>query len=262
MDELLLRALAGGLILAAMLGPLGSFVVWRRMAYFGDTIAHSALLGVALSLLLGGAVPMTLAIVLVSITVALILARYARDTRFHTDTLLGMVAHGALALGIVLVAMNPEVQVDIDAYLFGDILAIAWGDVAVLAALAVAVLLTLKLKWRALLMTTIDPAIAQVEGIHVVRQQLILTMLLAAVIAVAIQITGVLLITALLIMPAASARTFATSPAQMAILASVVGMASVGGGLFASLTLDGPSGPMMVVVAALIFVVCSLMKRR
>jgi len=150
----------------------------------------------------------------------------------------------------------------VDAFLFGDVLAMDWADVVVLAALALLVVVVLKSQWRTLLMTTIDPAIAQVEGINVARQQLILTVLLAAVIAVAIKITGVLLITALLVIPAASARILANTPAQMAALASGVGMLSVAGGLFASLRLDAPSGPMMVVVAALIFVICSLVKRR
>jgi zinc transport system permease protein len=262
MDELILRALVGGLLLAAMLGPLGSFVVWRRMAYFGDTIAHSALLGVALSLMSAGALPMTAAIFLVAISVAFILSRYARDTRFHADTLLGVLSHSALALGLVLVAMNREVQVDVNAFLFGDVLAMEWADVAVLAVLALMVAVVLARQWRALLMTTIDPAIAQVEGINTTRQQFILTVLLAAVIAVAIKITGILLITALLVIPAAAARTLAKTPAQMAWMASVLGMASVCGGLLLSLECDAPSGPMMVVLAALIFVACALVKRR
>ncbi|MDX2095901.1 MAG: iron chelate uptake ABC transporter family permease subunit [Alphaproteobacteria bacterium] len=258
MDELLLRALAGGLLLAALLGPLGAFVVWRRMAYFGDTIAHSALLGVALSLLAGGAIPMTAAIFLVAVAVAALLARYGHDTRFHTDTLLGILAHGTLALGLVLVSLNSRVQVDVNAYLFGDVLAMDWADVGLLAALALVVLLVLRLRWRALLMTTIDPAIAQVEGVNIARTQLLLTLLLAAVIAVAIQLTGILLITALLVMPAATARYFARTPLQMAVRAGIVGMLSVGGGLLAALHIDAPAAPMMVVVAAVLFIASSV----
>ncbi|MES2985036.1 MAG: iron chelate uptake ABC transporter family permease subunit [Pseudomonadota bacterium] len=257
MDEFVLRALIGAVLLAAMLGPLGAFVVWRQMAYFGDTIAHSALLGVALSLLTGGVVPLTLAIFLVAIAVALVLARHAKDTRFHADTLLGILAHGTLALGVLLVALNRDIQVDVTAYLFGDVLAISWNDVAVLAGLGVAILGTLKLHFRGLLMMTIDPAVAQVEGINVARSQLVLTLMLAAVIAVAIKLTGVLLITALLIMPAAAARYLARTPLQMAGLASVIGMVSVTGGLFSSLHFDAPTGPMMVVSAAAMFVLCS-----
>lgn len=261
MDEFILRALIGALVLAAMLGPLGAFVVWRQMAYFGDTIAHSALLGVALSLLTGGVVPLTLAIFIVAMVVALILARHARDTRFHADTLLGILSHGTLALGVLLVALNREMQVDINAYLFGDVLAISWRDVAMLAGLAVAILGTLKLKFRPLLMLTIDPAIAQVEGVNIARTQRLFTLMLAAVIAVAIKLTGVLLITALLIMPAAAARYLSKTPLQMAVLASVIGMLSVGTGLFASLEIDAPSGPMMVAAAASWFVVSALVAR-
>ena len=260
--EFVLRALVGALLLAAMLGPLGAFVVWRRMAYFGDTIAHSALLGVALSLLVNGALPITPAIFLVAITVALILAYYSRDARLHADTVLGILAHGALALGLVLVSLNRSVQVDVNAYLFGDVLAIDWQDVAVLVALAVTVLLVLWRYWRPLLMTTIDPAIARVDGIPIARMQLVLTLLLAAVIAVAIKLTGVLLITALLVMPAAAARYLAKTPLQMALLASLAGMLSVSAGLFGALVIDVPTGPMMVVMAAILFVGCSLLGRR
>ena len=260
-DELIVRALAAALILALMLGPLGAFVVWRRMAYFGDTIAHSALLGVALSLLADGVLPITPAIFLVAITVALILAHYSKDTRLHADTVLGILAHGALALGLVLVSLNRGVQVDVNAYLFGEVLAIDWQDVEILAALAVLVLVVLKLYWRRLLMTTIDPAIAQVDGIPIARMQLLLTLLLAAVIAVAIKLTGVLLITALLVMPAAAARYLSRTPLQMAVLASVVGMLSVSSGLLAAMPIDVPAGPMMVVMAAVLFVLCSLLGR-
>lgn len=262
MDELILRALMGGVVLAAMLGPLGALVVWRRMAYFGDTIAHSALLGVAVSLLFGGVVPMTLAIFGVALSVAIILNRYSRDARFHADTLLGILAHAALALGLVLVSLNRSVQVDVNGFLFGEVLAMEWADVGLLTALAVLVLGTLRHQWRKLLMATIDPAIAQVEGVNVARTQLLLALMLAAVIAVAIKLTGVLLITALLVIPAAAARSLARTPLQMAVWASIVGMVSVAGGLFSSLELDTPTAPMMVVTAALLFVVCSLWKRQ
>ena len=166
-----------------------------------------------------------------------------------------------LALGLVLVALNRDVQVDVNAYLFGDVLAIGWEDVGVLATLAALVLLVLRAQWRHLLMTTIDPAIAQVDGVNVARTQLVLTLLLAAVIAVAIKLTGILLITALLVMPAAAARYLSKTPIQMAAFASLLGMLSVSGGLFAALNIDAPAAPMMVVTAACVFVLCSFAKR-
>lgn len=232
------------------------------MAYFGDTIAHASLLGVAVSLLSGGAVPMTLAIILVAVAVALILTRFTRDARFQADTLLGILAHSALAFGVLLVALRRDIQVDLSAFLFGDVLAMDWLDVGLLAGLAFVMLLLFRRYWRALLMSTIDPAIAQVEGISPTRMQLLLTLMLAAVIALAIKITGVLLITALLIIPAAAARYLARTPAHMAVLASVVGLVSVTGGLFGSLAIDAPTGPMMVATAALLFVLFALFVRQ
>lgn len=262
MDEFMLRALIGGLALAAALGPLGAFVLWRRMAYAGDAIAHAALLGVALSLITQGVLPMTAAIFLVAAGVAIFLAKRSGDGRHDVSTMLGLIAHGALALGLVLVAMNHEVRVDINAYLFGDILAIDWNDVAILGVLSAVLLLLTRIFWRPLLLTTIDPAVAEVEGINPTRIQLIFTLMLAALIAVAIKLAGVLLITALLIMPAAASRNFSRTPVAMALGASAVGMVAVAGGLFASLKLDAPSGPMMVVVAAGLFMVSLLLEKK
>jgi zinc transport system permease protein len=260
-DELIIRALCAGLLLAAMLGPLGSFVVWRRMAYFGDTVAHSALLGVAFSLLVGEVLPMHVSIFFVAILVAVLLARSSRDTRFSSDTMLGILSHGALALGLVLVAVNRDAYVDVNAYLFGDILAIDWADVAVLAGLMVVVSLTVVAYWRSWLMATIDPAIARTEGVNVARTNLVFTLLLAGVIAVAIKLTGMLLITALLVIPAATARSVATSPVQMAVFASIAGMLSVGTGLLTAFHFNTPTAPMMVVVAVVLFMFSRLVKR-
>jgi zinc transport system permease protein len=255
MDEITLRALLASVILAGTLGPLGSLVVWRRMAYFGDTIAHAALLGIALSLITGF-LPMTLSMFIVAIGVALMLSRASRDGRFHSDTLLGLLAHGTLALGVLLVAMSRSIRVDVNSYLFGDVLALDWYDVRFLAVLCIMVLAVLYVSWRALLMVAIDRTIAHVEGVDVKRTEKLLILLLAAVIAIAIKLVGVLLITALLIIPAASARYFAKSPKQMALFASLIGIFAVSSGLFASIAMDAPTGPLMVVIATLCFLFC------
>lgn len=254
-DSITLRALLGAVMLAATLGPLGSLVVWRRMAYFGDTIAHASLLGVALSLITGF-LPLGLSMFLVALGVALLLARGGRDGRFHHDTLLGILAHGTLALGILLVAMQRSVRVDMNAYLFGDVLAMDWADMAWLGGLCAVVLVILWFAWRTLLMVAIDRTIAHVEGVDVARTEKLLVIMLAAVIAFAIKLVGVLLITALLIMPAAAARYLARSPLQMAAIASGVGVFSVTAGLFGALAMDAPTGPLMVVIAALCFLFC------
>ncbi len=262
MDEFILRAWIAGLILAVMLGPLGAFVVWRRMAYTGDAMAHASLLGVALALATHGAVPMPLALLLVAGAVAYGVSHLGRHRTLPTDTLLGIFAHGALALGMVLIALNPEARVDINSYLFGDLLAVGWAQVITLAGLMLLILAVLRWRWRRLLIATLDPGIARVEGITPHREHGWLMGMLAGVIGLAIPLTGALLITALLIIPAAAARRFATTPHGMALLASMIGALSVSGGLASSLTFDTPTAPSMVVIAAAIAGMSALIPRK
>ena len=259
MDELLLRSLIGGVLLAMALGPLGCFAVWRHMAYFGDTIAHAALLGVAL-FVLTEVVSLTLAMLLVALMIAFILSRLNADKRFSSDTILGILSHGTLAFGVLLIALSKK-RVDLDAYLFGDILAMSWNDVFLLGGIGIVVLFLLRLSWRPLLMVTLHPAIAHVEGVHVKRTQLLLTLLLAAVIALSIKLVGVLLITALLIIPAASARYLAASPTAMALWASGMGALSVTAGVLGSFSLDTPTGPTIVVMSVFVFVLLATVAR-
>ncbi|MCB1811364.1 MAG: zinc ABC transporter permease subunit ZnuB [Candidatus Competibacteraceae bacterium] len=252
MDDFLLRALAGGMGLALLTGPLGSFIVWRRMAYFGDTLAHSGLLGVGLGIMLG--IDPTLGVVMVCITIALCLVVLQRQQRLASDTLLGIMSHTALSLGLVALAFMQTVRVDLISYLFGDILAISSAEVYWIWGGGVVVLILLALLWRPLLALTVHEELAQVEGVPVFAVRLLFMLLMAVVIALAMKIVGILLITSLLIIPAATARRFARNPESMAILASVIGMLAVGTGVWGSLTWDTPTGPSVVVAAALFFI--------
>lgn len=252
MDDFLLRALAGGMGLAILTGPLGSFIVWRRMAYFGDTLAHSGLLGVGLGIMLG--IDPTLGVVMVCITIALCLVVLQRQQRLASDTLLGIMSHTALSLGLVALAFMQTVRVDLISYLFGDILAISSTEVYWIWGGGVVVLLLLALLWRPLLALTVHEELARVEGVPVFAVRLLFMLLMAVVIALAMKIVGILLITSLLIIPAATARRFARNPESMAILASVAGMLAVGAGVWGSLTWDTPTGPSVVVAAALFFI--------
>lgn len=260
MDEFLLRAMTGGVLLALAVGPLGAMVVWRHMAYFGDTIAHAALLGVAISLI-SATIPMTLAMFLVSLAVAVTMSLLVRDSRFHADTMLGLLAHGTLAVGVLLVSMSREIQVDISSYLFGDILTITNHDIAMLGALLAAVVAVVATQWRSLILLTIDEAMAKAEGIRTERVKLLITILLAATVAVSIKLVGVLLITAMLIIPAAAARYLARSPLQMVCLASVLGGIAVVCGLYGALEIDAPAAPMMVTSAIGVFLVSAVLSR-
>lgn len=257
MPEFLINAVIVGLVVAMVAGPLGSFVVWRRMAYLGDTLAHSALLGVALGLALS--ISISLAVVVVSAALAIAFVILQRNQSLATDTLLGILAHSSLALGLVAVSLLSANTVDLYGYLFGDLLALSRQDVYVILAVGVIVLSLLVTFWRPLLAMTVHEDLAQVEGVNVGRVRLTLVLTMALTIAIAMKAVGVLLITALLIIPAAASRRLARSPEQMAILASVLAAAAVLGGLLASYCWDTPAGPSIVLAASALFLL-SLLK--
>ncbi len=256
LDDFFLRALLAGVGLALTIGPLGCFIIWRRMAYFGDTISHSALLGVALSLLLQ--VNLTLSVFAVAAIVSILLLFLQRRQALSADALLGILSHATLAIGLVMVAFMSWVRIDLIAFLFGDILAVTPSDIAFVWGGGVLVLAVIAWLWRPLLAATVNPELAEAEGLRPERAKLVFMLLMAAVIAIAMKIVGILLITALLIIPAATARRFALTPETMAVLASLIGAAAVVGGLFGSLHYDTPSGPSIVVAALFLFVLSLL----
>ncbi|BAP13013.1 MAG: hypothetical protein AOY29_03765 [Alcanivorax borkumensis] len=256
MIELLLPPLLAGLAVALVSGPMGAFVVWRRMAFFGDTLAHGALLGAALALALD--ISLYVAVVAVCLGLAAALSGLQRQRQLAGDTLLGIVAHTTLALGVIAISLQTGIQVDLFAYLFGDLLAVGWQDVTGLWVGAMVILMLMLWQWRALLSITVNEELAQVEGIAVQRTRLLLMLLLALLIAGAIRTVGVLLITSLLVIPAASARRLTHTPAQMAAVASVLGTLSVLVGLAVSWYANTPVGPSIVVAASSLFVLTLL----
>jgi zinc transport system permease protein len=260
MIDFLFNALVAGLALALVAGPLGSFVVWRRMAYFGDTLSHAALLGVALGLALNIA-PM-LAVTVGCVLIAVILVTLQRRQPLASDTLLGILAHSTLSLGLVVLSFMRDVRVDLMSYLFGDLLAVSTTDLAWIVGGSVLVLIMLVLLWRPLLAMTVHEELARVEGLPVAAIRLTLMLLIAVVIAVAMKIVGVLLITSLLIIPAAAAQRHARTPEQMAFGASVIGIIAVCAGLALSWYQDTPAGPSIVVCAGAIFLLSFALPRR
>ncbi len=260
MDDFMIRALIAGFGVAIVAGPLGSFVVWRRLAFFGGTLAHSALLGVALGLVLQFSI--TPGIIAVSLLIAVLLLAAEGRGKLSTDTLLGILSHTALAAGLVVFAFLEGVRVDLMAYLFGDILAVSRADVYWIfgaGALALGVLAAI---WRPLLAITVHEELARVEGVPVQAIRFIFMALMALVIAVSLKIVGILLITSLLVIPAAAARGFSRNPEQMAVIAAGFGSLAVALGMSGSYFWDSPSGPSIVLAAALLFAVASLWPRR
>lgn len=259
MPDFLLYALCAGLGVAIMAGPLGSFAVWRRMAFFGDTLAHSALLGVTFGLLLD--IHLNIAVAAGCLLLAIILVGLQQNRFLATDTLLGILSHSTLALGLVAVSFFSDSRVDLLAYLFGDILSASMTDVMAVWVISLVVIAAIWRIWRPLLSMTVHEELAQVEGIPVIAVRTALMLLMALVIAVAMKIVGVLLITALLIIPAAASRRLTSTPESMAMAASLLGCLAVIAGLWASFQWDSPPGPSIVLAAALLFIF-SLLKKQ
>lgn len=252
LEPFLARALLAGIGVALIAGPMGCFVVWRRMAYFGDSLAHSALLGIALGLALG--ISTNLATLLLCSVFALLLVWLQQKRLLASDTLLGILAHAALSFGLITMSLL-EQRTDLYAYLFGDILTVNTAELGWIYGGGAFVLALLVAKWRALLLMTISEDLARSAGIRTFWVQLLLMFLIAVVVAVSIRIVGILLISALLVIPAATARQFARSPEAMAVMAAVLGVAAVAVGLAGALFFDTPAGPSIVVASALFFMV-------
>jgi len=259
MDDFFVRALLGGIGVALVAGPMGCVVVWRRMAYFGAALAHAALLGIALGFLLE--VNLTLSVLCVCLVLAFTLSALEGRLSLSNDTLLGIMAHSMLALGLLTLAMMDGMRIDLLGYLFGDVLAISTHDVYLIFALALGSAVLLGFHWRALIAVTINEEIACVEGIKVKRIRLAFVLLLATVIAIGMKVIGILLIVSLLIIPAAAARVVSRTPEQMALCSIAVGVLAVVSGLFGSLTWDLPAGPAIVICATIAFLL-SLLRLR
>jgi len=250
LDDFMTRATLAGIGVGIAAAPLGCFVVWRRMAYFGDATAHAAILGVALSLafqmsIFFGAVAVAL---IMALTVTLLSGR-----GYAMDTLLGVLSHASLAFGLVAVSFLSGIRIDLMAYLFGDILAVSRTDLAVIWGGAVVVVALIAWRWSALLTATLNEELAYAAGLNPRREQLILTLALAITVAVAIKVVGVLLIAAMLIIPAAAARGLARTPEAMAVIAAAIGALSAVAGLRGAYIFDTPAGPSIVCVAAICF---------
>ncbi len=250
LDDFMVRATLAGIGVALAAAPLGCFVVWRRMAYFGDATAHAAILGVALSLALEISIfPGALAVALLMAFAVTALA----GRGYAMDTLLGVLAHSALAFGLVAVSFLSGIRIDLMAYLFGDILAVSRTDLFVIWGGAALVVALIAWRWSALLASTLSEELAYAGGLDPKREQLILTLSLAITVAVAIKVVGILLIAALLIIPAAAARGLSRTPEAMALIAAAIGMVSAVGGLQSAYYFDTPAGPSIVCVAAILF---------
>ena len=251
MDDFLLRAAAGGIVISAVSGPLGCFIVWRRMAYFGATLAHAALLGVALGFALG--INLYLGVLITGVIICVALYLLDRRPDLASDTLLGILAHSSLATGLVLMSFLDDARMDLNGYLFGDVLSIRMQELYWLAGAAVVILTVLRALWKPLLSMTVDEDLARVEGVAVEKLSFVFLLLVSVAVAMAMQVVGLLLTVSLLILPAASARRLASTPEAMARMSIVLSALSVLIGLWGSNVADTPAGPSIVVAGTVLF---------
>ena len=257
LNDFFIRALIAGIGIALVAGPLGCFVIWRRLSFFGDTLSHSALLGVTLAFSFD--INIALSVFLVSSALALVLLKLQKTTNLPGDALLGLLAHSSLAVGLVVIGFLSFIRFDIMGLLFGDILAVAPNDIFIIWIGGVLILLVLKIIWKPLFASTVNYELAEAEGMNPARVNAIFTILMAAIIAISIKMVGLLLITGMLIIPAAMARNLSNNPVQMVIYSVIGGLLSVIAGLFSSLELNSPSGP-SIITAALVLFILSLTK--
>ena len=258
LDDFLVRALIAGIGIALITGITGCFVVWRRMAYFGDSLAHSALLGIAMGLILG--IGMSVGIFLISATFAALLFWLEQRGMLATDTLLGILAHAALSSAMVVMSFR-DVPVDLHAFLFGDILTVTKSDLVFLY-ISGAIIVGLLIRfWNQLVLMTLSADLARAEGVSTRRMQILFLAIMTLVVAASVQMVGVLLITSMLIIPAATARLFAPSPERMAVFAGITGIIAVIAGILFSLSTDAPTGPSIVCCLAVLFAISTLFRQ-
>lgn len=258
LNDFMVRALLAGIGTALACGALGCFVVWRRMAYFGDATAHAAILGVALALVFSVSIP--LGVLIVAAAMALLVGSLSGSS-MTPDSMLGVLSHSALALGLVAVSFMPSARVDLDAYLFGDILVVRPEDLLVIWGGAIVVCAVLAWRWQALLAEILSGDLAYAAGLNPKRDRMLLTLLIAVTVAVSIKIVGALLITAMLIIPAAAARLIARGPEAMAGYATAIGVIAAIAGLYGARELATPAGPSIICAAAGLFCIASVVAK-
>ena len=259
LDDFFVRALFAGIGIAIVAGPLGCFVVWKRLAYFGDTLAHSGLLGVTLGFVFS--IDLSLSVFVISGIIAFLLLFLQKKTKLAGDSLLGLLAHSSLAIGLVFIALLTSIRFDLMGLLFGDILSVSVNDILIIWLGGGLLLLILFLIWKSLFAATISYDLANAEGMKPEIANYIFTIILAGIIAISIKMIGVLLITGLLLIPPAMSRNFSKSPKEMVIYSILGGIVSVIIGLFCSLELNTPSGPSIIVASMFLFIISLFYKK-
>ena len=254
-DSFIINALIGGLSIAIMAGLLGSFVLWKNMAYFGDALSHSALLGITIGILCN--INLNIAILLIATVFAIIFSY--NKSNYSSDTTLGILSYSSLSLAVIL-ASSSKINIDLMSYLFGDILAINFTDICYLLLCSIIMAIWFYYNWSKLVLMSISTELLQAEGINIKRLKLSFSIILALFVAISFKIVGVFLITAMLIIPAASSLAISKSPMQMVIHSIIIGCLSVIIGITTAILFDFPTGPSIVLSSLSLFILSNISK--
>ena len=258
LDGFIINALIAGICVSVIGGGLGCFVVWKKMAYFGDSLSHSSLLGIAIGISLG--LNFTIGTFITCIIFASLLTYLQNKKILSNDTLLGILAHAALSIGIISISISNQ-YVNLDAYLFGDILTVTSAETYWFISAAIIVFITLYMIWDRLILMTIDENIAKSEGVNTTIIHSIFLIVLVVFVATCVKVVGILLITSMLIIPAAASRQLTNSPTNMAFGSAVIAIISVFIGIFSSIIFDIPTGPSIIAILTIIFILTLPLKR-
>ncbi len=253
LDDFLVRSVIAGLIMVAIAAPMGCLMVWQRLAFLSDTLGHAAVMGVGLGLLLE--VTPVFGVLAVALLIVFSLNRVDSFNSALSETTLAIISHTGLAGGIILVGLLPAQSVNLEAILFGDLLATTSADLVRLLITTLVLLLLLLHHWRSFVAVSVSREIAQAEGIEVRKVQFLMYIMIALLVAVMMKVMGVLLIAAMLVIPTTSARLFSRSPEQMVAVSALYGLGALAGGIGSSFQFDWQTGPAIVVCATLLMLV-------
>lgn len=251
-DFLTLPILAS-LLIPLLSAPMGCILIWRRMTFFGDTLAHASMLGAALAIVMQMAV--IYGLIIVSLLMAVILTISQKDKSLSHDSWLGVISYGALAMGLLLLYGSGIRGIDPHQILIGDILTASWEDVGLIAMVAVCSGIFIYANWQQIILLTLDLDFAKAKQVNTQRVELLLMLTLSMAIAAILKIIGALLAPALLIFPAVTARKLANSPVKMIYVAIATGILMNCVGLFGSLHFDCPTGPAIILTGVIIFAI-------
>lgn len=256
--QLLLPAWIMGTLLVFLTAPLGCLMLWRRMSFFADTMAHGTLLGVALAAVLS--LPLWIGVTFTAILLVAVLW-VLHDPRLPNDALLALCSATLLCSGLLLIQHLPALRPELLSYLFGDLLTIEWSDLPVFIGIIIAALAVLFHYWQAQIQIAIDPDIAVSEGVNAKWQRLIFMLLLALFTVLALRAVGSLLMGALLVIPALSARLVSHSPKQMVIAAFIIAQMGVTVGLWSSAGLNISTGLSIVLTMSIVFAMIFIIQK-